>query len=170
MGNLNFIEIELPKALLNNKELISNFNQENEVLENFIAKTWEDFCLNQNIDKNEFEYDNDFIYTVRLRRNKQLNLNTKLFLIKNPRTNLEITEMQESLVSAVLLMTDTGLVKFFGLKELGDKTLPIRYIKQNQKYLLYELDKDLTFKSWGSLINPKNLSELSEAIFLVSKV
>lgn len=165
--SFDFLNKVLPSAILNNHDILSKGIHIKDILEEQICMHWENYCEKNDYSKDPYP-DFEFIYTTRLKLNRQKNLNSGIFFLRMPEENGVYIE--DTQISGALLVSDNGTVKFFGLKELTEDLVPKRFIKNNQNYLLYELNKELDFTNWGKLINPRNFSELSESIFLIGEV
>lgn len=105
--------------------------------------------------------------TVRNHQNRYNRKLEKLVLIKN--INLDSDSSEDAKVTSVIYFNENNAVKYYQLLELDNRVLPKSYIKKNERFLLVEIDKDFKQKSWGKLLNPRNLSDIVNSISLVNR-
>lgn len=153
---IEFLEKYLPEHILTNKkESIESFSNPEEEVERYLIELWEKF----NKDNLEFPLQ----ITIRNSRNKKSNIHEKMVLIKINSTSSN----EEPFVSSVIYLNINNVVKYFTLDEIDNKLLPITFIKNNEKFLLKEIEDNKEIKNWGKLLNPKNLSSVINSISTV---
>lgn len=150
---IEFIEKYLPEHILNNySESIEILSKDEQEIEEHFSKLWSNFRGNNE----EFPLS----VTNRNSRNKTTNVLEKMVLIK---INSEKSN-EETFVSSVIYLNINKVLKYFILEEIDKKILPITFIKNNERYLLKEIELDNKIINWGKIINPKNLSSVINSI------
>ena len=93
MDITNFTDNVLPKVVFEELKQSQYDNIDNNTINTLVKKAWKLFCLENNSNE-DINNDYDFIYTIRLKRNKQINSHAKLFLIKDPTIQLRLMKHQ----------------------------------------------------------------------------
>lgn len=155
----DFIDKKLPEEIFKSIKMTAGKVPDEDDVNKILMDIWKS-NFNNNLDNFSF------IYSTRLARSKKTNEFLKLFLLKTP----ELEDNSENHISSAILTTSSGSIKFFGFKELDSKTVPVSFLNNNQRYLLYEIDKNLQFKNWGTLLNTRNLNEITQSIILAAGI
>lgn len=156
---INFTQRILPKAIFKDTKdtmaMIDNIDS----LNSFLNTEWNNF-FEDNIDNY------NFIHAVRKKKDTD-NVGYINTLIKLPYLNNG--DENRDLVTVVINTDTKGRLKYFILIEIDESLLPITYIKSNQKYMIAEINENLEYIHWGTIVNPRNLVHVADSINTIKR-
>lgn len=158
---LNYINNTLPQYIFSNKSEFTDFMRltEEEILSSL------DGLFNDKVALLGYNQgDCSLTYIVRNLKNKYNSSLEKIILLKLNKTCLD-----EEGVIAMIYVNEFKAVRYFRLIELESNILPKTYIKNDERFLLMEVEEGFNLKNWGKLLNPRNLSDITNSLSLLNQ-
>lgn len=157
----DFVNKYLPTYLHNNDNLGTILFEADDLnIEKIINSAWNEYYSSRNISSPPLIE----CHTRNVRSKYSKNLE-KMILIKYNADN----NSEESYVTSIIYTNEHNTLKYFMLSEINSRILPQSYLKNNEKYLLTEINRENFITNWGKILNPRNFSDITNSISLVTQ-
>ena len=142
-----FSDVKKNLSIINNKEQLNIF----------LNETW-NMCLEQKVEGF------NFIHAIRKKKNPDNTANVNI-LINLPYLDDGTVNHEISMIVINTNIVDD--IRYFYLEAVDEDILPSSYACSNKKYVIKEINADNESINWGTLVNPRNLVELSDSINII---